>query len=131
MEFNFGRDPKAVQRVLQQFATNLKGTTIYIVPQEVCDRQAFEESFLKQQQQGDSMDQQNAASSVIDDWLSQSFPRSSSLLETQEEESRAISDFAALSSLLPSWMVKIIQTNLLSHLNLERFSSDRDGEHGE
>ena len=28
-------------------------------------------------------------------------------------------------------IVKIIKTNLLSHLNLETFSRDQDGEHGE
>ena len=28
-------------------------------------------------------------------------------------------------------IVKIIQTNLLSHLNLEKFSYDKDGDHGE
>ena len=28
-------------------------------------------------------------------------------------------------------VIKIIQTNLLSHLNLEKFSFDKDGEHGE
>ena len=28
-------------------------------------------------------------------------------------------------------IVKIIQTNLLTHLNLEKFSFDKDGEHGE
>jgi len=114
VEFNFGRDPKAVQRVLQQAATNLKGTTIYIVPQEVCDRQAFEVSFLKQQHQKDSMDHQKAASSIIDDWLSQSFPNPSSLLEIQQEESRSTNDVVALSSLLPSWMVKVTRTRSFS-----------------
>ena len=32
---------------------------------------------------------------------------------------------------LTNMVVKIIQTNLLTHLNLEEFSLDKDGEHGE
>ena len=32
---------------------------------------------------------------------------------------------------LTNMIVKVIQTNLLSHLNLSNFSGKRDGEHGE
>jgi inosine-uridine nucleoside N-ribohydrolase len=106
-EFNFTRDPEAVQTVLSH--TGLHGKIIHIVPQEVCNRDAFERSFrsgVAPTVSGATTTTTTAttvtitASEIIDDWLTK----------------YKVSDNTTTSgsSLLPSWMARLIRTRSFS-----------------
>jgi hypothetical protein len=100
-EFNFARDPKAVRSVFHH--AGLQNATIHVVPQEVCDRRAFEESFQLQEQHLHRHPPQeertiraqteeechsrirSSAANIIEDWLQSSQSRSQS--QSQEESS--------------------------------------------
>ncbi|OEU23018.1 hypothetical protein FRACYDRAFT_233184 [Fragilariopsis cylindrus CCMP1102] len=101
-EFNFARDPEAVQTVLNH--KGLHGKTIHIVPQEVCDRNAFERSFRSGVGPAVSCATAAAAtfsaSEIIDDWLTKCNISNNTT--------------TSVSSLLPSWMVRLIRTRSFS-----------------
>jgi len=104
-EFNFARDPEAVRKVLNH--PGLFGKTIHIVPQEVCNRDAFERSFYGSTAadisavtttataDADATSTTITASEIIDDWLT-------------------IDKNTPVLSLLPSWMVRLIRTRSFS-----------------
>jgi inosine-uridine nucleoside N-ribohydrolase len=95
-EFNFARDPEAVQTVLNH--RGLHGKTIHIVPQEVCNRDAFERSFCRPTVSATTTTT-TAASEIIDDWFTTKCQSSNN---------------TTVSSLLPSWMVRLIRTRSFS-----------------
>ena len=101
-EFNFARDPEAVQTILNH--KGLHGKTIHIVPQEVCDRDAFERSFRSGVGPTESCATTAAAtisaSGIIDDWLTKC--------------NISNNPTTSVSSLLPSWMVRLIRTRSFS-----------------
>ena len=131
-EFNFARDPEAVRRVFSH--EGLHGIPIHLVPQEVCDRSAFEASFLRHYQQ---QQQQNArtgdptvanslpkvsAAKIIEDWLQSSLlpPETQQLRQPHARKSArtttrdSIATTSTVSSLLPTWIVRLIQTRTYS-----------------
>ena len=146
-EFNFARDPEAVRTVFHHAGLHNATITIHVVPQEVCDRRAFEESFQHQERHlhrhspqeertrratqttEESHPRIRSAANVIEDWLQSSPSRSQSQEESQEEVSEpqsppniqnttggvdTVNVGAAVSSLLPAWMVRLIRTRTFS-----------------
>jgi len=139
-EFNFARDPEAVRTVF--FHKGLRGTAIYVVPQEVCNRSAFEDSFRPYRQNQPSSEGGPAretiaeecqpptpsAGSIIEDWLASSpslslpqtrshtpsGPQSSSRNSCEACGSEVSNGSATVSSSLPTWMVKLIRTRTFS-----------------
>ncbi len=102
-EFNFARDPEAVRTVLHH--VRLRNTTINIVPQEVCNRKAFEGSFCPEQNL--------CAAEIIENWL-QSKVQEAPILkdETQTKTNDATS--VSVESLLPPWLVRLIRKRTFS-----------------
>ena len=142
-EFNFARDPEAVRTVFHHAGLHNANLTIHVVPQEVCDRKAFEESFQRQEQhlhrhlpqaeQTRRATQRTeefhpkirSAANAIEDWLQSSLSRSKSQEELSQPQSPpniqnatgGLDTFnapAAVSSLLPAWMVRLIRTRTFS-----------------
>jgi hypothetical protein len=112
-EFNFGRDPGAVRTVFTHAGWH--GATIHVLPQEVCDRRAFEVSFIQTPTP--------FAATIIDDWLESPPSPSQGNLGPQSSpedtaygvQAGAAADAAAtVSSLLPAWMVRLIRTRTFS-----------------
>jgi len=112
-EFNFARDPGAVRTVFTHAGWH--SATVHVLPQEVCDRRAFEASF--------SQTPTPSAATIIDDWLESppspsqgsSGPQSSPEDTAYGVQAGAAADaHATVSSLLPAWMVRLIRTRTFS-----------------
>ena len=97
-EFNFARDPEAVRTVFRH--AGLQNTTIHVVPQEVCDRNAFEGSFYQEGNQ--------CAEKIIEDWLQSQFTA------VGIEYITKINPTGTVESLLPEWMVRLIRKRTFS-----------------
>lgn len=102
-EFNFARDPEAVRTVLHH--PQLQNTRIHIVPQEVCNRKAFESSFCPQQNL--------CAAEIIENWL-QSTAQTDTILEAETQTNTNETTFMPVESLLPPWLVRLIRTRTFS-----------------
>ena len=102
-EFNFSRDPEAVQTVLHH--PTLQNTTIHIVPQEVCNRKAFEGSFFPKENK--------CAAEIIENWL-QSTLQEAPMLEDERLENTNDSTSVSVEMLLPPWMVHLIRKRTFS-----------------
>ena len=119
-EFNFLRDPEAVRSVFRH--AGLKNTTIYIVPQEVCDRKAFEQSF--------GSEEKSSAATIIENWLQSTQQLSSKSQDGMRSQSPRNASVAcdgrdgntkngstattSVESLLPAWMVRLIRKRTFS-----------------
>ncbi len=102
-EFNFSRDPEAVQTVLHH--PTLQNTTIRVVPQEVCNRKAFEGSFCPKESR--------SAAEIIENWL-QSTLQEAPMLEDERLENTYDSTSVSVEMLLPPWMVHLLRKRTFS-----------------
>ena len=103
-EFNFARDPEAVRTVLHH--PQLQNTMIHIVPQEVCNRKAFESSFCPQQNL--------CAAEIIENWLQSTVQKQSMLLEDETQTNTNETTSISVEALLPPWLVRLIRTRTFS-----------------
>eukprot|EP00536_Pseudo-nitzschia_multiseries_P016877 jgi/Psemu1/48202/gm1.48202_g len=141
-EFNFARDPEAVRRVFTH--ERLRGATIHVVPQEVCDKHAFETSFLPaawhpQQASGikigiddgkrsGHMSPSLSAAIIVREWLeSPSSQQQQAVTNGAKTKAStppplsppppggaAVASSSTVSSLLPTWIKRLIQTRTYS-----------------
>lgn len=119
-EFNFSRDPEAVRSVFRH--AGLKNTRIYVVPQEVCDRKAFEQSF--------GSEEKSNAATIIENWLQSSQQLSSKSEDGMGSQSPRYAPVAcdgrdgdaktgstattSVESLLPALVVRLIRKRTFS-----------------
>jgi len=106
-EFNFARDPEAVRKILNH--PGLFGKTIHIVPQEVCNRDAFERSFYGSTATNISAATAAATAVAVADDTSTTITASEIIVDWLTTDKNT-----PVSSLLPSWMVRLIRTRSFS-----------------